>query len=318
MLAWEWKPTRQPSRSSPSATVTTTMAPSMAATRSSKAGSGTSPIVRNDVRERSGGRAMLGAVGDESELRHRHHAPPAPGRLGGRARRLPGRLQQRRRGGGGTTTTEAGRTTATPRARPGRRPVHPRGGVGRSAARTPWCSGPGSPRIRWPTTGSAACPTRRSTSCGRWRATRASPTVVRSGVAVGRAGPRPRGARRRRRSRAGHRLPLPVHGRRAHQPGGAHPDAARRVAGPLRPRRRQLPVVRDGRLRRLPPPARRGRRPRAAPRRLHLRVRRAPPTASGRRCPPTSWRRSPTTGCGTRRTSSTRTSATRTTASRSC
>src|SRR3546814_19240306 len=36
MLHCEWKPTRQPSRSSPSATVTTTIAVSMAATISSK------------------------------------------------------------------------------------------------------------------------------------------------------------------------------------------------------------------------------------------------------------------------------------------
>ena len=47
MLAWEWNPTRQPSRSSPAATVTTTMALSMAATRSSKARSGTALIVGN-------------------------------------------------------------------------------------------------------------------------------------------------------------------------------------------------------------------------------------------------------------------------------
>ena len=89
---------------------------------------------------------------------------------------------------------------------------------------------------------------------------RASTDVVRSGVAVADARPRPRRARRRRRARPGDRLLLPVHRRRAHQPGRrgrgrcptGSPDA-------LRPRRRQLPVVRDRRVRRLPAPARRGR-----------------------------------------------------------
>ena len=72
--------------------------------------------------------------------------------------------------------------------------------------------------------------------------------VVRSGVAVADARPRPRGARRRRRARTGHRLPLPLHRRRAHQPRRRGPGRCP-TARPTRfgLARRQLPVVRDRR-----------------------------------------------------------------------
>ena len=303
MLDCEWKPTRQPSRSSPSAD----------RDDHHRAVHGGDEVVEGTVghaadrRERrvddgrtAGGRAMLGGVGEDIEPRMDITRRQLLLGSGAAVVAIMAGCSSDD-AADGTTTTPSDGTAGRPPRRPARRPVHARRGVGRPAPgrrRALDPAGPGPARRRRPGR-HAGRGRRRGVGGGERR--RPSTRVVRSGVGDGRPGPRPRGARRRRRPRAGAPTTTtgsPSASTRARSARTA--DAARRVAGALRARGRQLPVVRDGRLRRLPAPARRGRRPRAAPRRLHLRVRRRDGGRADDACPPTSWRASPTTGSATR------------------
>ena len=98
--------------------------------------------------------------------------------------------------------------------------------------------------------------------------------VVASGGGVDRARPRSHRRRRRRRPRTGDDLLVPLHGGRGALAGRTHPHVARRPGRVLPHRHGVLRPVLRGAARRLPGARRAGGRPRAAPRRLHLRGRR--------------------------------------------
>src|SRR4051794_27807374 len=119
MLHWAWKPTRQPSRSSPTAAVTTIMAGSIDAMTWAKGEEGTGRSCHARVR---GGRPGP----------FRHQPAPAADRIGGGGgrRRAGGvRSRRRRRRGRPRDPRGAGPPPPPPPPPPGT-PPPPRGGPG--------------------------------------------------------------------------------------------------------------------------------------------------------------------------------------------